>query len=1003
MKYQRDNRLWADLFGKKLLLAAIALALLTHGIFLYFTLPKTYDAYVHIFFADHYKRFWFEPWEYRWYTGFLTISYPPLVHQAIALLSFLLPLKAAFCVFATLVILVLAIGVYRFTKVFFGKTTAGIAAILSVLLSSIVEALHVFGQLPTLTGIAFVLNALPFIYHYFRSRKRLYLFMGLAFLAVVVSAHHVTAIFGMVFFIAPMVFMALADGLPVHSDKSTWWTFLQAMWRQVFKVKWQILAFGSLMIVLAVSLIFPYWYWSKTDPITQVSIPHGSRDSFLQNPASAVVFFIIPLIVILALLPAILFLLFRQRRFLGWTVSFLLCLLLGSGGTTPIPRMLLGQNAFDILTFDRFGFWASIIALPFAAHFLNGFFSGHVRRVWVKRFSSAAHYLVSAAGGLSYLLFLVFVFHLGSFRDLQPKEIDIQPLLNFLHRDEHLRWRYLTLGFGDQMAWLSANTVAATVDGNYHSARRLPELTTRPIERLENAKFAGTEGLSSLRDFLASAEKYHLKYVFSYDRYYDPLLYYLGWNRVIRLENNIVVWEKGNVSKVKPVQPRELSPLMKFAWGVLPLSGLFMAFLLTTNYIRRHKGADDLLVPAEPSTAWPRYIALWVPLLPLAFFSIYIGKQAWELLYVRSLKTPEQTVNHFMNHLDFHRFREAYDLFVPDPVYTFDQYLLELSVTEGGLLPNYAKLDSLSTRLLSQRGDSATVRVQSFWRTSLGRRERTETMRLARHGSNWLLIPPEFRPEIPEEQMHKYTITLFKRMGKRVVSSFPTVTEDEIRKPFAAVRQVNILRFGKRHYITGEVVNADNVPVNIALRARVYHNDTSWTDFFPEEAYRYNLSPKVSSAFQIEIGRNIPIQKVDFFIETDVTERGYLHGGVLDWKLRDSARGRLAVDVGFYNDLAMRINIPGALLEERDATGTIVQVQTLLGDRAVASGQHISFTRAIAPAGGWVQRETRFPLRIYVNNRQRELQPNEQTGLAESIGGFRLYPHCFIGEELYLH
>ena len=1003
MKYQRDNRLWADLFGKKLLLAAIALALLTHGIFLYFTLPKTYDAYVHIFFADHYKRFWFEPWEYRWYTGFLTISYPPLVHQAIALLSFLLPLKAAFCVFATLVILVLAIGVYRFTKVFFGKTTAGIAAILSVLLSSIVEALHVFGQLPTLTGIAFVLNALPFIYHYFRSRKRLYLFMGLAFLAVVVSAHHVTAIFGMVFFIAPMVFMALADGLPVHSDKSTWWTFLQAMWRQVFKVKWQILAFGSLMIVLAVSLIFPYWYWSKTDPITQVSIPHGSRDSFLQNPASAVVFFIIPLIVILALLPAILFLLFRQRRFLGWTVSFLLCLLLGSGGTTPIPRMLLGQNAFDILTFDRFGFWASIIALPFAAHFLNGFFSGHVRRVWVKRFSSAAHYLVSAAGGLSYLLFLVFVFHLGSFRDLQPKEIDIQPLLNFLHRDEHLRWRYLTLGFGDQMAWLSANTVAATVDGNYHSARRLPELTTRPIERLENAKFAGTEGLSSLRDFLASAEKYHLKYVFSYDRYYDPLLYYLGWNRVIRLENNIVVWEKGNVSKVKPVQPRELSPLMKFAWGVLPLSGLFMAFLLTTNYIRRHKGADDLLVPAEPSTAWPRYIALWVPLLPLAFFSIYIGKQAWELLYVRSLKTPEQTVNHFMNHLDFHRFREAYDLFVPDPVYTFDQYLLELSVTEGGLLPNYAKLDSLSTRLLGQRGDSAIVRVQSFWRTSLGRRERTETMRLARHGSNWLLIPPEFRPEIPEEQMHKYTITLFKRMGKRVVSSFPTVTEDEIRKPFAAVRQVNILRFGKRHYITGEVVNADNVPVSIALRARVYHSDTSWTDFFPEEAYRYNLSPKVSSAFQIEIGRNIPIQKVDFFIETDVTERGYLHGGVLDWKLRDSTRGRLAVDVGFYNDLAMRINIPGALLEERDATGTIVQVQTLLGDRAVASGQHISFTRAIAPAGGWVQRETRFPLRIYVNNRLRELQPNEQTGLAESIGGFRLYPHCFIGEELYLH
>jgi len=566
-----------------------------------------------------------------------------------------------------------------------------------------------------------------------------------------------------------------------------------------------------------------------------------------------------------------------------------------------------------------------------------------------------------------------------------------------------LRWRYLTLGFGDQMAWLSGNTVSSTVDGNYHSARRLPELTTRPIERLENAKFSGEEGLASLRDFLSASEKYHLKYVFSYDRYYDPLLYYLGWNRVIRLENNIVVWEKGNISKVRPVKPRQLSVRMKFAWGVLPLVGLSMALLLTLYYMRRHKGADDLLVPDTPLTAWPRRIALWVPLLPVCFFTIYIGKQAWELLYVRSLSTPEKTVSHFINHLDFHRFEQAHQLFVPDPVYTIDQYLLELSVTEGGLLPNYAKLDSLSTRVLSIEGDSATVQANTFWRTSLGRRARSEVFRLAQKNGDWLLVVPQFRPEIPEEQIHQYTITLFKRMGKRVVSSFPTVTEDEIRKPFAAVRQVNLLRFGKRHYMTGEVLNADNVPVNIALRARVYHNDSQWTDYFPEKDFRYNLSPKTASSFQIEIGREVPIAKVDFYVETDVSERGYLHGGALEWNLRDSVRGKKALDIRIYNELANRINIPGVLLEERDAHGTIVQVQTILGDRAVASGQHIAFTRAVSPASGWVRKDTRVPLRIWVNNRLRELQPNDSLGALDAISGFRLYPHCFIGEELYLH
>ncbi|MBI3762419.1 MAG: hypothetical protein HY260_11240 [Chloroflexi bacterium] len=51
-----------------------------------------YDTYVHIFFADHYRLNWFEGREFRWYTGFSVTSYPPLVHQVIALLSW--PLSA---------------------------------------------------------------------------------------------------------------------------------------------------------------------------------------------------------------------------------------------------------------------------------------------------------------------------------------------------------------------------------------------------------------------------------------------------------------------------------------------------------------------------------------------------------------------------------------------------------------------------------------------------------------------------------------------------------------------------------------------------------------------------------------------------------------------------------------------------------------------------------------------------------------------------------------------
>jgi 4-amino-4-deoxy-L-arabinose transferase-like glycosyltransferase len=181
--------IWSDLLGKKLLLVAMSLALLTHGVILYFTLPKTYDAFVHIFFADHYARFWFEPWEYRWYTGFLTTSYPPLVHQAIALLSKIFPLKVSFIIYANIIVQILIIGVYRFTKLFFDKTTAGVAALLAVILSSIIETLHVYGQMPTLTGLAFLLNALPFLYQYIVKKKSIYLIMSLVFIGTVISAH----------------------------------------------------------------------------------------------------------------------------------------------------------------------------------------------------------------------------------------------------------------------------------------------------------------------------------------------------------------------------------------------------------------------------------------------------------------------------------------------------------------------------------------------------------------------------------------------------------------------------------------------------------------------------------------------------------------------------------------------------------------------------------------------------------------------------------------------
>lgn len=180
----------------------------------------------------------------------------------------------------------------------------------------------------------------------------------------------------------------------------------------------------------------------------------------------------------------------------------LVCFVLGTGRTTPTPRLIL-RGAFDILTLDRFTFWATILILPFMGMVIAGLLHGRAGESMDAAFGRRAA-RVAATGILgSQVVVAVGIALLPTFRPMQPKLIDPGPILAFMKQDEHRRWRYLTLGFGDQFAYVSAQMTAQSVDGNYHSARRLPDMTNDAVERLENSKYLGVPGLDSLRPLSA--------------------------------------------------------------------------------------------------------------------------------------------------------------------------------------------------------------------------------------------------------------------------------------------------------------------------------------------------------------------------------------------------------------------------------------------------------------------------------------------------------------------
>jgi uncharacterized membrane protein len=144
------------------LIVAIVLGLMIHGTAIFFTLEKTYDALIHLFFGDHYAKSWFEPWNPKWYTGFTVMGYPPLVHQSIALLSLVGGLKFGLYTVAFIGVILFTTGVYRYALLLTdNQKIAGYASLFAVVSSSFAETLHVFGQLPSIVGVSVLMHALP--------------------------------------------------------------------------------------------------------------------------------------------------------------------------------------------------------------------------------------------------------------------------------------------------------------------------------------------------------------------------------------------------------------------------------------------------------------------------------------------------------------------------------------------------------------------------------------------------------------------------------------------------------------------------------------------------------------------------------------------------------------------------------------------------------------------------------------------------------------------------
>lgn len=539
---------------------AISLAFCLHGILILTGQYRlSYDAYNHMFFADHYLRNWWSLWEPRWYTGFEVTSYPPLVHQFMALLGRLTGVEAAYALALWAVLAAYPLAIYGFSRIFTGRTAASYAALGAALLPSLYLSAHTFGQLPSLACTMLALFAAVALASFLRNGDLLSGALAVSLSATAMAGHHATLL------AQPW----LAGAVLLHSAWQQKGNRLQPVLR--------FLAYGTLAALAALAVVWPFWEWGRHQAM-QTPIDHLSRHNFFRNPFAAGLFFLPMYGLLIPFIPVGLWIGLR-KRYWGLGIVFLLMFLLGLGDTTPLPRLFFGEG-WAWLTYDRFAFSASLTLLPLLG----------VAAVWLRRSQTVRRswpYFGSLMGLTGLLIGAA-----PAWLPTQPRPVDMQPIVAFLGQADHGQYRYVTFGFGDQLAFLSLLTEATTIDGSYHTARTLPELRTSGIGQIDTA-FWFSGGMSALDPILQKAGERGVRWGFVNLKFYAPVLERNGWVYATTLANGVEVWENPAATRPPPVWPVEKSPFTSFSWGTFPLLALFIS---TGLAMRRYRPSASLRV-----------------------------------------------------------------------------------------------------------------------------------------------------------------------------------------------------------------------------------------------------------------------------------------------------------------------------------------------------------------------------------------------------------------------
>ncbi|NTX98849.1 hypothetical protein [Deinococcus sp. JMULE3] len=843
----------------RLLLLALLLTGAYHGVLVLTRAGlKSAQAAEWLFLASAYARAPLDPFDDRWYGGVPLTGESPLLPQLIAALSGQLGLDGGYAAAQFLAVVTLLYGTYRFALlVGAGPRGAGVAALLTLLGSALTLSVSVFGQLGAVLGAGLALNAAPTL-HAWVSRARTRDLLGWTVPLVAAAAAHSAA---------PLLLLGtLALTLPAPRQPRR--RALQAA-----------LAVPAALILLAV----PDHAW--VGPTTRVPIPD------LREGRSIWLTWGLPLLSVAWVMPTLL----RaartawddapgpplRRAAVRWAAApdsvraaltgTVLLLAALTSLLLPVPW----RAAPETLTL-----LGTLLLTPLAALVaLSG---------WDAARRTPRPPLPLLISATLVILGTVSMSALNATRVLEGPPLNLTPLLNFIEKDEHWRYRYLTVGFGTQLGLLSAQTRAATPAGLWHVPPDLPQPFAPPGAAGALPERLDVPGQGRLAELLTHPERSYLKFVYARSDVMDPLLYAHGWHNIGTLENGVNVWEREDIPPVPARLARPALPIPLGAlWGTLPLLALAGSLLLLPLGAQAWRTDPHL-----PGAVVRSADLIRVPLLLLGAGLLLLLAQAYR------------------------------------PAWAAQRHLATLPLaTSGGLRGAYSRLDRAQVRITRTGPGQAVAQVNEHWWTPLGVRLATRRLDLTLWRGGWqvseaggsalTLRPPVLSPQ-PD--------VTFYRAPRRITTNV-TAPADVLDRPVLKVLPGRLTRDARGHvwYLT-EVLCADARPADLTVTVILRVNGERVAEENAGLLAQHKLRSGERSPLRVRLPLpdtvNLDDPRARAALSVEVSARAVVTGRHLERPLVSRSRVRAGrVEVQARNASSRAVATPVALLTLFDARG----------------------------------------------------------------------------------